>query len=407
MSEFSAHIFAWVALIILLAWASIRYGKHTFPSIFLAGVIFYLLVIPLTTGSNDAITGASGVATSSYYFAIVCYSIFFLFGVRLTSERSFSFNFLSGKNTASSYSLNKKVKFFYFLLLTIALILCAYSLSSRNIFQKGGEFLFTIIGFDLLLVVYFATRLGRSTSVNVLYFALLVTLYFYAGFRYRIVLLVLTELLIYLARKGPVFIKIVWISGGSILFLVLAAYGQVRQYGSLDPLGAMLALNFSPASLIAASGEQTMFFATVNVIESIDKLKLAGLEPFEVLITHFIPSALYPDKPRAEYIGAYLHVTSGLMGTGAAMHDVAQAILMFGFLGLPVASFLLGSLSGLLLNIGLRLSPNVYYSILLIVLFALIIPTRGYLAQQVTWGLSFVLPLIIIHKLTNTRTHRK
>ena len=132
-------------------------------------------------------------------------------------------------------------------------------------------------------------------------------------------------------------------------------------------------------------------------IENNDYLPKIGFEPIVLVATQFIPSAIFPDKPRASYLGFYNRVTKGLRSTGTAMHDVGQATLMFGIGGLPFSSFLFGYIIGFFLNSMLKRSESLQYMVAALVLFGISIPTRGYFAQQITWALTFLMPVVLIH----------
>ena len=189
------------------------------------------------------------------------------------------------------------------------------------------------------------------------------------------------------------------------MIFLLSAFAQFRTYGQLN-LSGLLDLEFRPIEYLTQSGEQTVSISTIAVIEQLQSIDLVGLQPFVVSATHFIPSAIWPDKPRVTYLDAYFDVTDGLSNTGTAMHDLAQAGLMFGIYGIPLAAFLLGLLCGTLLRWGLRNSPTPQFAVACIVLFAVFIPTRGYLPQQITWALSFTL-LVMLWQLTNRMVWKK
>ncbi|MDP2631816.1 MAG: hypothetical protein Q8P30_03570 [Candidatus Uhrbacteria bacterium] len=373
-----------------------RYGIAAFPTLFLSSILFYLVIFPLILNGIDSVTGAQANTNFSYYMLVMVYCIFYLVGIRLTAPLAFngrqSLNRLSGilqyKNKFFKYALNA------FLLISILLV--TYSIISRNIFINGGQFLFTILGFDLLLVYYFIGRRDRSKVLNAIIFSFIILVFIFAGFRYRIGILIFTEVLVFLKNDLRIVRSMISTAWVILIIVVLSAFGQVRNYGSFS-ITDLSKLDFDLKRLIAASGEQTVSVATIAILDKVENIKTIGFEPIIVLATHFIPLAIYPNKPRASYLGKYLEVTDGLKDTGTAMHDVAQAVLMFGSLGLPFSAFLLGSLMGFLLQATLRLSPNLYFSAATVVLFSVFIPTRGYLAQQVTWALTFLLPVALFN----------
>lgn len=401
------EVMAWAVMLIALLIVYRQAGTASYLLYFLIGSCFYLLVIPSVVGTYDPIYGMTGFPKERYYGSVLVYCFFYSTGVYLTGRRALRDSAFELRKPALSNLKNTKYKIAYWSFFFVSAGLCAYSIASRNVFQIGGDFLFTILGFDFLLVCYLIDRPNRSSIVNLIFFSILALLFFYAGFRYRVALLVLTEVVVYISGRGSLLLKAGLLVGSMLMVFLLAAIGQVRSYGSFDTISRIAQVEFDLGGLISASGEQTLYFATVNVIEKLDDLDTVGFRPITVLFTHFIPSAVYPDKPRAEYLGAYLKVSEGLEGTGAAMHDVAQATLMFGHWGLPIAALMLGAIAGYILRFGLRLSPNRYYACCIILLFAIFVPSRGYLAQQVTWGLSFTLPIYLLNLGSRLTLRRK
>lgn len=399
MPSVAVQILAWILIVGGAISAYYRYGLNSFPFLFLAGTWFYLLFLPYAVGPRDVLYGMEAYATSTYYISVPVYAFFYALAVRLAAPMAFRKKLSSAKLRRNPASLISRGSLAYAALLTLSVALCIFSLASRNVLERDGILLFTILGFDLLIVCYFLRRNQRRPFINVVIFICLIILFFYAGFRYRIILLFMAEMLVYLSGRGSRGLKGLLIAGSLFGVLALAAVGQVRVYGSFDTLKRLPSVNLNPIELIARSGEQTVYFATVNVIENLEKLDLVGLKPLALVPTQFIPAAIWPDKPRPDYLGSYLEVSDGLGGSGAAMHDIAQAALMFGHLGLPFASFLLGLIAGLMMRVGLRLSPNAYYASGLIFFFAVLIPSRGYLAQQFTWMATFVLPIYLLSLL--------
>ncbi|SJM29737.1 hypothetical protein [Mesorhizobium delmotii] len=369
-----------------------RYGVASFPFLYVVSSLFYLILLPLLVGDVDLVTGTYARPTEVYYWSVIVFCACYMIGFRVTAPLAFT-RVSTERYLPRHGRLGEKIVLWSLCVFAGALV--AFSLVSRNIFRADGPFLFTIIGFDILLVCYFIGRNERSNFLNIVFILIQSVVFLYAGFRYRLAILFLSELM-NLPGRGfrPVRAAV---AGGIALMLALGlgALGQVRSYGtfSVVDLGD---LAFAPLEFLKQSGEQTVAFATINIVEGIDRLQLVGLEPITVLTTQFVPAALYPDKPRTTYLGSYLIVTEGLQDTGAAFHDLGQAALMYGLYGLPFSAALLGGIAGLFFQSTLKRSPNVYYSCGVIVLYAVLIPTRGYLAQQMTWALTFLVPLLAL-----------
>lgn len=383
--------FTLAILIISMIIFAIRDGVGSFGFLFLATSFLYLLFIPLLIEGFDTVTGASAVMGDSYFFAVLIYVSFVLLGVRLVTPlgpKVVEKNLFSYRPTGPH--LVFKNTFF-----VLSLFLVFYSITSRNIFD-GGELLFTILGFDFLLVYYLITRKERSKYMNLFFFLLLILLFLLAGFRYRIAILVLAEVLVLQKGRGLIFRNLAFVVLTFATVMLLSAFAQFRSYGELN-ISGFINVEFDPLALVTQSGEQTVSIATIAVVENLSTSELVGLEPFTVTVTHFIPSAIWPNKPRVTYLDTYFDYVNELENTGTAMHDLAQAALMFGVAGLPFSAFLLGLFYGALFRWTIKLSPTRQFAQACIVLFAVFIPTRGYLPQQVTWALTFLLPVVLFH----------
>lgn len=396
MLDVTVQVLAWILIAGAAAYAYLRYGAGSFLFMYLVGTWFYLLLLPFAVGSVDVRHGTTAFATSTYYFSVIVYTLFFAAAIRVVAPAAFRPGLMSVAARGRPIPPGWKWNVSYSAFLVISLGLCLYSLATRNVFGRDGDFLFTILGFDFLLVCYFIGRKRRGPVANWFFFFALALLFLYAGFRYRIAILLMAEIMVYISTRGSLFVKAALIALSALLILLLAVFGQVRNYGTFDSIEQITSGNFQLSRVLAMSGEQTVYFATVNIIEKLEEVETIGLRPILLLPAHFIPSAIWPNKPRAGYLGTYLELTEGMGNSGAAMHDIAQATLMFGHLGLPFSAFLLGMFNGLMLRIGLSWSPNRYYTCALLFLFAVIVPSRGYLAQQVTWMLFFILPLLLI-----------
>lgn len=361
----------------------------SFGFLFAASTCMYLWIIPFAIDGYDTVTGASALAGEDFYLAFLLYVLFYLLGVRIMTP----FSIIIVQNSQVNLKRTGPSLVYRYAFLFISSVFTLYSLWSGNIFGSGG-LLFTILGFDFLLVYYLATRNERSSVKNFIFFTGLLLLFLFAGFRYRIAILILAEALTFYSIRASALRSIVSVTVTFLMIFLLSAFGQFRTYGEFN-LSGFFEVEFQPIKYLTQSGEQTVSISTISVIEHLETIELVGVQPFVVTFTHFIPSAIWPDKPRVTYLDAYFDVTDGLSNTGTAMHDLAQAGLMFGIAGMPLAAFLLGLLCGTLLRWGLQNSPTPQFAVACIVLFAVFIPTRGYLPQQVTWALSFALPVIL------------
>ncbi|WP_223477181.1 hypothetical protein [Oricola indica] len=383
-----------ISFIMLFSFSIYRYGLFSYPTFFISQITLYLVLMPWALEGVDEISGAHSSVTWRFPIAVLLYTVFYLMGMRASAPLAFRRDTFFKSRFRRLEVERPGSRVAYVGLIVIAAGMIAYSLLSRNIFTSG-PFLLTIIGFDLALALYLFGRSRRPSWLNAMWFVGLLILFVYAGFRYRIMILFFAEVMPFAVGRSKIFSRLALIVGTFLLAIILGAFGQIRSYGSfsnIDLLDAELDLR----TAFLASGEQTVTISTIAVVEHHDILEKVGFEPIILVATQFIPSSIFPSKPRATYLGAYNKVTTGLRNTGTAMHDVGQATLMFGIVGLPFSALLLGFILGYLLNATLKRSPNINYTIAVVVLFAVSLPTRGYFAQQVTWALTFLLPLVIL-----------
>lgn len=373
---------------------SIRiFGLFSYGMVFTLSAIFYLLLFPLNSEEILGLVSYYGSEpTSVYWFSTVFYYGFYLLGVSIFFPLT-----LSGLRKYCSYDSKFEFKSTSCIcLLFIAFLLVVYSVGTRNVF-KGEGLLFTIIGFDLLLICFLSSLYKLKFRVSIVLLSVLIVLFTYAGFRYRLAILVFGIFAVFWFRSY-------WTGKLISLFILafvpifLALFGQVRRYGSFG-FGDLLSSKFDLISILAYSGEFTVSLSTVSLIENVDRLRFVYLEPILVSLTHFIPSSIWADKPRVSYLGSFLNHTFGLDDSGVAIHDLGQVTQMFGLFGIPFVAFAFGMFFGFVLSKTVsRVYSNSYYVFSLIFVFAFLIPSRGYFVQQLTWAFVFSLPAFFLYR---------
>ena len=210
-------ILSTIIITALLLFFFTRYGVSSYPFLFLATSTLYLLIIPFSLDGYDIITGASALAGNTFYLAVLIYTIFYLIGIRLSGP----FIVLKKENKIK-YSYTFTSTLFKNLLFIFSSLFILYSINTRNVFL-GTDYLFTILGFDLLLVHYFLTRNDRNNILNFIYAFIIICIFLYAGFRYRIALLVLSELIIFISLESSRMKKSIWLG---IIFLFIVFLGS-------------------------------------------------------------------------------------------------------------------------------------------------------------------------------------
>lgn len=372
------HLIIMVALV-----RSFGLSSHVF--LFNASCFLYLICMPFSVASGE-LKFIAPEPNEKYIYAVIIYIAFYSLGVQCAE----SWVKVGPKFVRVAQFEGRG---WHPILFIVAASLAMFSVATRNVFESEGQLLFSILGFDLLLVHYTLVRGRLGASQGAVYFIALTILFLYAGFRYRIAVLFLAELIYFVkASRSPVR-NVSAIATGLGLAVLLNLYAQVRTYGAFD-FNAFSEIDVNPIDLIAQGGEATVSIATTAVVNNIENIDAIYLEPYRILLTHFVPAVLYPSKPRALYLEAYFSVVPELSGTGTAMHDLAQTILMLGLGGLPLMAFVGGFLFSALRVVAVAIVPSARYAIAATVLFAVFVPTRGYLAQQITWALTFIVPVL-------------
>lgn len=392
--EFSVVLFLQMLIIVVAGLSIWRFGLFSYPGMFVSNCLFYFIAIPWA--ADDAHVGLNFALSPTPRFLIcaLMYQVAFLLGLLAAIKPPYLRPDLGTRGAVALEAQSFFGRIFWAGIFSISTIFVGYSLITRNIFE-ADRFLFTMIGFDMFSILYLYNRERRNPLLNIGFFVALIALYLYSGFRYRIALMIGAELSCLNYRKVG-YLKVLLL-GGVLSFALIwfSAFAAVRNYGSFS-LPELTAENFDVKSALVSSGEQTVTRVTMTIADGIENIDLYGMEPATILLTHFIPSAIYPDKPRAQYLESYFVVGPELRGTGAAMHDMAQFLGMFGLLGLPFVSFAAGYLWGRIYAFACKMAPNRYVVAGLVTLFGFLMPTRGYLAQQMTWALTFVVILFLL-----------
>lgn len=235
-----------------------------------------------------------------------------------------------------------------------------------------------------------------------------IALYITLGFRYRVVLLLLTLLATYYLylKKRPNFIALTILSVLVVTFMGIV--GSTRTYYSgLKRLDAIEDKSFFDLFLSGFSEAQT-FQSTGLLIEDVPKAHPhIGLQPVYESLAMPIPRQFWPDKPSGESLDAiysiYQYETGiGEVSTGAAILNFGENYLAFGWIGVIVGALILGVVLRIAWNWFLARRDNEIAIVLIAVFnsFVYVVISRGYL-PQVTINFFFtVVPTYIIYKIS-------
>lgn len=199
---------------------------------------------------------------------------------------------------------------------------------------------FLLAGVDLATpgaLLLIATRsLGRrSTVVSV---GAVVIFYFALGFKYRVAVLLIAALCVYIGPKTRSTSRSARIVLGVLLATVaLAVTSYVRGNHELATIGESRPLNIS--TLAGASVRSIDISTSYALLHERNYPALRGRSYAEIPLL-LVPRALLPSKPQPAVIEELQAVT--LPGVGAAMPLWAEADANFGLAGLVAFGFILG-----------------------------------------------------------------
>lgn len=363
-----------------------KFGVVTYPFLFSANVFLYLVFFPSILVFFNVINDGFNF---TYLNNLISYVILMMVPIYFLNKWSFNQQSICFENDVSARKTGLMPKLIF---LIIAISFVGYSIFTRNVFSGDGN-LFTIIGFDLLLFYYYYFFSDRKSSINIILFFILFFLFLYAGFRYRLALLVLPAALVFY-QKADIKRKIAIASSSIVFFVILMLFGQIRTYGQfmIDP--SQINTNFQ--SIVAESGENIVSETTMIVMNNYSSVDPLLFEPYYVSVTHLIPSFLFPEKPRASYISIFSKFSSDYDGIGAAMHDIVQPTISGG----PFFNHLFYLIHGIYFAFLIRTfyffnKEKKHLKIMFVVLVGLVVPSRGYLPQQTLWLLTFIVPSIL------------
>jgi hypothetical protein len=160
------------------------------------------------------------------------------------------------------------------------------------------------------------------------------------GFRFRIIILASAVVISYMLVRR-IRIRVSYVALGSCLALIVVnAIGYSRTYGRGIDLSRLDGLTWVDL-LHAFGGEIGPVFALAHIVES-PPPDLIYFEPWTVGIARLVPSFLWSDKPYPSYLIDYVsgfgEIYQRTAGVAAPQH--AEALLQFGWFGLPVLAFL-------------------------------------------------------------------
>lgn len=370
------------------------------PMTFLSLVYIYYCIIPFFHGNLD-IYGVStdGSTTIMNAGALISYVIIKL-GFSLNTKKNFTdWNELITNNNARILGV---------VLIGIGLAcyvpfrgfhLSFFNVDENVVYDREG---FTSYFIDLISLFCAGTTLvlaGRKSKGDIyMLCSIWISLVFFiiAGFRFRIVILIISLLTTYYLY--PVAKKINYIFLVSLAIVVYLGFGimdTARSYGH--------GINMENVSIDndkQGPGEADYVYVMSSLsMKYYDNAEKLYFEPLITAICMPIPRTLAPWKPDGQYLKDIQLMVLGTSDYGAAFVFYVEAFMSFGWLGVILYSFFVGWLSKVFW-LNYKRNPKSIGAILALGLyngFCYVLVSRGYMAQTFNTFIYFiVLPFWII-----------
>lgn len=261
---------------------------------------------------------------------------------------------------------------------------------NAELWKKDGNFEFYFTSLLALCCTSCSILLVFSTKkwlVGIVFFVTIV-LYIICGFRYRIVILMIS-----ICTFWHLFPAVKRINYKVLLPLAVFVYfffgfmDDARQYGAGIKKDAISSYSLSDAK--GAAENEGVFSFSGYVIATYANKEKVYFEPIWCALTLPIPRALFPWKPNADYIKTISTYEYG----GAAFTYYAEAYMAFGWIGVLLYGLLVGWLSKRVwLNyINNRDNINAVLFLALYNGFTFVLISRGYMAQALVTFIYFVM----------------
>jgi oligosaccharide repeat unit polymerase len=257
-----------------------------------------------------------------------------------------------------------------------------------------------------LAVLMVSNGLRRRFSL-LAYFGFVSVVYVSIGFRFRMVVMLLTVGMLFYLRRGTRPKVSVLAASATVGFVFVGWLGWVRTYFRSG--GSVGQLDFTLSRLLSNALSDTRIFETfAAVLRTVPEFApYSGLRPLLYPFILPVPRLLWPDKPAPTWIKDI----GGALGTpeaetlGAMVPHFGEYYIAFGWPGLVGGSFLFGMAVKALWRWYQADPSNPWRQALFALhtafLFQVVI--RGYLAQIVQEWCFIILPAIVIIKLARIR----
>lgn len=264
-----------------------------------------------------------------------------------------------------------------------------FASSKATAWEKAGDFEFYFSSLVSLSCAACGLLVACEKRKIILIPILLLTLIIFivAGFRYRIVMLIITMAVSWQLYPHPKKINYkILLPIAIVAFLFFGLMDNARQYGA--GLNRNAVANFELSKVKGPGENASVFSFSGYVMDVYQNKEYVYFQPIWCAITLPIPRAIYPNKPNAEYLK---NISTADFG-GAAFTYYAEAFMAFGWFGIILYGIFLGLLSKRVW-LNYQNNRNNINAILFLGLFngfTFLFISRGYMAQVVLTFIYFV-----------------
>lgn len=385
-------------------------GYLSLPCILTLTCIFYFIAMPLSS-LTSGIDNFMGLVISSPLNLLAMLWLY-LIGAFLGIEQAFKCNptgddvfFQPAFRSEALMWLFAVVGIFYLMSQgSLQLLGAEFSLANQ---RQESQLLFILQALNLImpltLIVAIRRRFDRVSLILIVFTMYVLVI---AGFRYRIVIFLLSLATAYLFTSGRKASLFLLVPSGIAFFFLMVVFGAARQYGAGINLENIDGLDIF-ASAGSFGAEIGVALATAYIAENPPSPPYY-LEPWIIGFTRLVPSFLWPGKPEPVYLSYIVGGTDvvGAETMGIAFAQPGEILLQFGFAGVLIISaiyFFIGSRLSLIgRNSGCEYGITLYS--ICPAFFGYYMVSRGYFFQILADGL-FTLgaPLLLMWLSRNRR----
>ena len=325
------------------------------PLTFIGATLVYYIIIPsLFSMKGYQISNIKGQWL--FYLSAVLFYCFVLVGFHVQVKGRFPrWNKLITSNKVVSYGL------FLFVIALLCYIpfrgfrTTLWDSDATLVTERTGFVSYFIDLISLLCASCGLLLMGAKKGVKILNLFLFLgvlyltfVVYVVAGFRFRLVYLVLILFTIYHLYSRPKRVNFLLILGVGIpIFFLFAAMDTSRNYGRGLNRESLQEITIDEMEKGSRENAAVLYFSTLCTDYYNDTKEYVGFEPIINAVFMPFPRALFPWKPEGLYIREAQLKTLGSYDAGAAFLSFTEGFISFGWFGVVLYGFLIGLLSSL------------------------------------------------------------